>query len=64
LEDEELVKKKPFLLVEKQSPYKERKRKKLTYENNDHLSFPVKRLPKPTLVPRINYAVVFHEINT
>ena len=29
---------------------KEEKKEKLTYENNDHLSFPVTRLPKPTLV--------------
>ena len=30
---------------------KKERKKKLTYENNGHLSFPVTRLPKPTLVP-------------
>ena len=34
-----------FLLAENQSPYK---------ENNGNLSFPVKRLPKPTLLPMRN----------
>ena len=31
------------------SPYKEER--KLTFENNGYLSFPIKRLAKPTLVP-------------
>ena len=56
------------LLVEKQKPYKKGKEeeKELTYENNGLLSFPVKRLAKPTLVPKSyqNKSDVFRSHNT
>ena len=41
-------------LQRKKERKKERK-KKLTYENNGHLGFPVTRLPKPTLVPKLKF---------
>ena len=56
----------PFLLVGKLWAYKERRKKekkeetkKLTYEDNGHLGFPVTRLPKPTLVPILTN-IVYH----